>query len=349
MIIFRADGNPTIGLGHVMRDLSIADAFRNFGEQCCFCLADAGLSELIINRGHAVKVLGSRFDRMDDELEIIKKEIHVLANVSAVFIDSYYVTENYLSSMHSFCQSRGIILVYVDDVLSFPYSCDVLINYNIYASFEQYRTLYHKLNKPVFLLGTAYAPLRTEFQQLQDRVIRIVGRDVLISTGGSDSTHVGIELIRTIIETPEWSDIRFHFILGILNEDYCEIEELAKGSMNIQIHENVSQMAELMKSCDVAITAAGSTMYELCATQTPSITYILADNQIPGANGFEKSGVLHTAGDIRIIGMKKLARSVLCQAIDLLNNYNERNRIAKIMRQIVDGKGANRIVNLILK
>ena len=44
------------------------------------------------------------------------------------------------------------------------------------------------------------------------------------------------------------------------------------------------------------------TLYELCATQTPAITYILADNQILGAEGFERYGILKNIGDVRVKG-----------------------------------------------
>ena len=50
-------------------------------------------------------------------------------------------------------------------------------------------------------------------------------------------------------------------------------------------------MSEVMKYCDIAITAGGSTMYELCACGVPMITYAFADNQLPGVEGFEKLGV----------------------------------------------------------
>ncbi|MCR5796546.1 MAG: hypothetical protein K6G63_01315 [Eubacterium sp.] len=35
-----------------------------------------------------------------------------------------------------------------------------------------------------------------------------------------------------------------------------------------------------MQKCDIAISAAGSTLYELCACGVPTITYTTADNQI---------------------------------------------------------------------
>lgn len=48
MLIFRADGNPDIGAGHVMRCLSIADAAD---EPCLFVAADENFSAAITGRG----------------------------------------------------------------------------------------------------------------------------------------------------------------------------------------------------------------------------------------------------------------------------------------------------------
>ena len=102
-------------------------------------------------------------------------------------------------------------------------------------------------------------------------------------------------------------------------------------------------MSELMQKCDVAISAAGSTLYELCVTQTPAITYILEDNQVPGAKGFEDEGVLKCAGDLRELGVDTLVDKMLSEAINLADSYEERLSIAAKMKKIIDGKGAERI------
>lgn len=66
-----------------------------------------------------------------------------------------------------------------------------------------------------------------------------------------------------------------------------------------------------MQKCDIAISAAGSTLYELCATGIPAITYTLADNQLIAAEQFDKQGIMLSAGDCRddegfIVRLEKL-------------------------------------------
>lgn len=74
------------------------------------------------------------------------------------------------------------------------------------------------------------------------------------------------------------------------------------------------------------------------------ITYILADNQVLGAEGFEHHGVLKCAGDIRAMGAEKLAANVIKEAAWLADDYEERVRISLAQKQLLDGNGAKRIV-----
>ena len=51
-------------------------------------------------------------------------------------------------------------------------------------------------------------------------------------------------------------------------------------------------MAELMSQSDFAIGASGSSAWERCVLGVPSISYVVADNQINIANKLQKIGAL---------------------------------------------------------
>lgn len=346
-ILFRADANPSIGFGHIMRCLSIADAVAALHREVLFILADDTVQKLVADRGYPSIVLGTTYNDLKEEAEKVSSII--ADNKSgALIIDSYFVTEHYLNVLWSTCRSVSCRLVYMDDVLAFPYPCDVLLNYNIYGLDADYRGLYKEAQTtPIFLLGTSYAPLRREFQNLAPRIVRRQGRNILISTGGSDCEHITLELVEEIRKRAV-GDIVFHLIVGAMNEDKEFIYNRTKDHPNIVLYENVKNMSVLMQSCDVAISAAGSTLYELCATQTPTITYILADNQIPGAEGFEHHGVLKCIGDVRRIGAEMLAEKLIKAAVELCGNYDERVKTVKKMLNVTDGYGANRIIKKVL-
>ena len=112
------------------------------------------------------------------------------------------------------------------------------------------------------------------------------------------------------------------------------------------MHINEQHVADLMKKCDIAVSAAGSTLYELCACGTPTITYVMADNQRAGSEQFEKQGImLMNIGDCRN-GAGFTAR--LKRAVEELmkdNSNSLRLRLSGNMQRVVDGYGAYRIAD----
>ena len=100
----------------------------------------------------------------------------------------------------------------------------------------------------------------------------------------------------------EWLGIRFHFIIGALNPNKATLKKQAARIPNVILHHNVQSMSALMRECDMTIAAAGSTLYELCACGVATVTCVLADNQIPGAQVFASRGLMLNAGDCRTEG-----------------------------------------------
>lgn len=343
-LLFRADGNSTIGAGHIMRCISIADGALEKGIPSLFVTAGEGLCQTIEAHGHECIILNTEYQRMIRETEKFAPVLQEKSLLACV-VDSYYVDQDYFEWLR---KNIRCPLVYIDDMALFPYKCDILINYNIFGQDweDKYCKLYGHLKMPRMLLGSRYTPLRREFC-LKKRVgINQDARNILISTGGADPDHFTIELLHAIEH--QMLDKRFNIIVGAMNEDRNAIYKQARGMKNVTLHESVVEMARLMLANDVAISAAGSTLYELCATQTPTITYVLEDNQVPAALAFEKAGVLQNAGDIRILGAERLAEKLITVAIELCENYQRRVTIARCQEAIVDGSGSIRIVDELL-
>lgn len=147
-IFFRTDANSSIGMGHVMRCLSIADAFHSLGNDSIiiiFILADDTVEKLIQDRGYKTVVLHSKYSKMESELPLW--DIQSFETIHLLIVDSYYVTEHYLSSMRELIRTQDNNgdkgkLVYIDDVNAFLYPVDILINYNVYGSTVDYEKMY---------------------------------------------------------------------------------------------------------------------------------------------------------------------------------------------------------------
>lgn len=345
VLLFRADGNNVVGAGHVMRCIAIADAARKKGLLSIFVTAGSEFKHTIETHGHIDVVLNSDFRKMEDELFKLLSIIEKYSPL-AIIVDSYYVSLDYFVSLRRIVDCQ---IVYMDDMGKHPYNCDILINYNIFGIEwrHNYQQLYASSKCPKLMLGTQFAPLRDEFNREKRAKINTTARSILVSTGGADPDHFTLSIIDAIKK--QHSDKQFHIILGSMNADKREIRNRTTDMNNIIIHENVTEMAKLMISCDVAISAAGSTLYELCATQTPTITYVLEDNQILGAAGFERAGIIDNAGDIRNEGQMTLAKKLISNAIALCDDVNRRIDISKRQFTVVDGNGAARIVEQIIQ
>lgn len=350
-IIFRADANRNIGMGHVMRCLSIADSYKHYGHNVKFIIAEHKVENLIKERGFEVIVLSSDYTMLDEELKIWPKII----NIDVLFIDSYYVTPGYLSEIKT---KFNCTIVYIDDLHSFPYPVDVLINYNIYGLDINYKQIYSDSGTkcPQLLLGPSFAPLRLAFRKTPPQKQKKLVENILISTGGADELHLALTFAKAISQH-ELPKYKYHILLGSLNQDKETIKAVTAENKSIILHENVSDMKTLIQSMDIAISAAGSTLYEISACGIPLITFILADNQIPGATSFEKIGLAINAGDVRgkFSAKKNLSNTLRADAIasffnaieKLSNDYELRVAMGLRMQKMIDGFGADRIVDAI--
>lgn len=336
MIWIRADANKEIGSGHMMRCLSVATALKKRGEQVVFVVADDEATELLAQRGQVYHVLHSDYLDMEGELSGLK-ELILQEKPDVVLVDSYFATNRYLEQLSAYTKT-----VYMDDMFRVPYPVDVVINYNIYGDLLPYQEQSHPQNQE-FLLGCAYAPLREEFQNVSYEVKDEV-QNVLITTGGSDKYNLAGQVLCAVLAEEKTKALQYHVVSGAFNSHLPALKKLEAEYENLHIHTNVTNMSELMQKCDVAISAAGSTMYELCAVGVPTLCFSFVDNQEKMVQTFVDKELVHFGGDYLKDGEKMVTTLTgkLCELVDrkeLRKMYSEKARL------LVDGMGAERITD----
>lgn len=348
MFYIRTDANKIIATGHVMRCMSIADELTARNIDVCFLTADHSSDDLIHERGFKTMCLESQWDNLEKELST-GKIISLLKDddsIEGIIIDTYYVTEKYLDELHKVCKN-----IYIDDIFSLnSYPVDFLINYNIYGTDLDYKK--RCVSDTQLLLGTKYTPLRKQFQKVKHEFRNSV-KNVFISTGGTDNFNIAGKILDSIIKKFNsdsiciLDEINFHVISGGMNVNLNYLLDLSKKYENIFVHQNVSNMAEIMTMCDIAVSACGSTMYELCACGVPIITYSFADNQLPGINRFAEKGVAINCGDARRnieLVIDNIVESIIKMSID--KAY--RKKIANKVEEIICSNGVKEIVDKIV-
>ncbi len=331
MIFIRADGNSIIGMGHIMRCMSIATAFKEAGHNVLFLTADHNADSILEYNGFKYECLDSLWSDMSGELSEIKEKIATY-RPELMIIDSYSVSSGYFDSLSGFVKT-----VYIDDLNEDCWNVDALINYNIYADPELYSNYSGSHTK--LLLGLDYAPLRKEFSGCSVHEVKDVSK-VLVLAGGADPECITESIMKTIC--PKFDNIEFHFIIGGLNPRKAEIDKMSEQYSNAALHYNVNNISELMIECDVAISAAGSTLYELCACGVPTIAYALADNQLQALDFFGKQRIMMIAGDCR--NNNGFIPQIKECLMTMMNDELLRVESSKRMQALVDGDGAKRIV-----
>lgn len=379
VIYIRTDGNSKIATGHLVRCLCIAQALESLGKSVCFLVSDSNSFSLLQDLAASifedysfsfdVKILGTAcYDNLESELEELSVlltpsvpllnldttlpdlnnsslpecEIHYKDNLPflkpVIFVDSYFVTEDYFVSLSKFAK-----IAYMDDLRSFDYKVDLVINYDVIppARMQEYELSY--TNAEVSLLGAGYTPLRKQFQN-QEVILRNTVKKILITTGGSDPYDFTSTLSDYLLSLE--LDVELHVVVGRLFKNIETLEALSQQHSSLHLHYNVSDMATLMKQCDYAISAAGTTLYELCALGIPAISISMADNQIPMAETFAETDTVPYAGDIRVQNVEDI-QEILGQIsnhlISLCQDMRGRQLQHQKMRRLVDGNGAIKI------
>ncbi len=350
MIGIRVDGNNQIGIGHVMRCLTIAEALREMQEEVIFFLADAGCEELVSSRGFKCCILKTAYDDMESEWDVLQGATAQFG-IDRLLVDSYYVTDKYLERLR-----EAVTTIYIDDIDSFPYSVDLLINYNVFAKAMDYPygvecfdfneiTSNIKDKITSVFAGPSYAPVRKEFVENVVDIPEEVS-EILITLGGSDAYNLSYKIADVLLED---TDVVLNVVCGPFNVHKKKLYELASANDRVRIYENVKDMWNLMKQCDLAVSAAGSTMCELAAVGRPAVTFSFVENQRRIAETFGLQGAAITVGHYIPTEEKRFLDSISGQVKLLQKDADKRRVIAEKAHALVDGKGAKRIAEAIVK
>lgn len=334
MLYIRTDMNSVIASGHVMRCLSIADAAKELGEKVIFILADEQAVSLVEKRGHETLVLHTKWDDMESELPVLNNII-VEREIASILIDSYRVTEEYLKKL-----SKVTGIIYLDDLNAFHYDVDAIICYANYWEKFKYSSNYPDVK---LYLGPQYMPLRKEFQNIEDKVIREKVETLLLMSGGNDEKHILAGVLEEI-DTVAFRNITV--ICGRYYEGYEQLVNKYKNCENICIYQAVTDMEKYMQEADLAVSAGGTTLYELCACGTPTISFSLADNQFDNVKKFAEDDIIDYAGDVRY---DNVIENVTKMIVEYKDDKELRQERSRKMRSIVDGKGARRIAEAWMK
>ncbi|WP_027187359.1 UDP-2,4-diacetamido-2,4,6-trideoxy-beta-L-altropyranose hydrolase [Desulfovibrio cuneatus] len=330
MVVIRADATPTMGTGHVMRCIALAQAAKSSG--LAVCLVGHITVPWVLERLKSEAIAFTLQDGPPPAQESPAKLLQDLASCGAqnwVALDGYHIGPD----CHKAVREAGYKLLVIDDYAHLPeYSCDILLNQNIGAE-----ELAYTGNIGQKLLGPRFALLRNEFLEARKKALQRPvpekATEVLLTLGGGDFSHI-LPQLAPAFSSPELAGCTLRVIAGVMQEKAIRTA-LHQCPANIVVLPRVENMPQLFLQTDVCITAGGSTCWELCCLGVPFLTVQVAENQALVVQNLEQKKVALTLCE------KNLTDLIVSQHKQIVQRKNNQST--------VDGKGASRVLGQMIQ
>lgn len=331
-VYFRADGNSTIGLGHVTRCLALADMLAEYF-QCVF-LAQSPSSALAtqIRQNHGLIALPETTEYLAEADKLSKR---YFSNAVIVVLDGYEFRTEYQRVV----KESGGKLVCIDDLHAWHFVADVVINHaggikpQAYSC-EKYTQL---------CLGAEYALLRKPFLEASGKpMVLRQNKNVFICFGGADPGGLTEKFVG-FVGNMNWATA----IIAVVGGAYAGLEQLLSLKTefpNLEVNQDVSaeEMAALMGRCCFAIAPASSIGYELSAIGVIWLGGWYVENQKKIYEYFKNQGCLIPLGNFTATNESELR--TFAAIID--SSQDRCQSLIEAQKRVIDGESGHRILEI---
>ena len=333
-LLIRADATVQIGTGHVMRCLALAQAWSDAGGRAVLLSAPLppALETRLGAEGLAVVALQAAPGSPEDAAETARQAQE--RGAEWVVADGYHFEVGFGRALK---EAGHKILVLDDNGGADTSDADVVLNQNVHARPEWYGESPGRL-----LLGPRYVLLRREFRTWRgwQRETPEIAHKALVTLGGSDPDNVTRKVVEALsLVGPERLDATI--VIGGGNPHRAALEaEASRLGVSARFVTNPPDLPALMADADLAVSAAGSTVWELAFLGVPSLLVVTAANQRGIAQGMDAGGAARSLGEAGDLTAGGLAQAVTALRLDPAR----RAEMSRRAREIVDGSGAARVL-----
>ncbi len=328
---FRLEGSEEIGLGHVMRCLTLADRLKQHHVNSIFISGNKELSDLIKRRGYLLCVLSS--ETLTEECDAKESLEYILHNqVSIVVVDHYELSMKWESIItpHITC------LAVIDDLVHSKHQSNLIINSNPLVKKEDYASLCS--NQTRFLLGCDYVLLGEPFIE-EKKALDVINdeplciNNILVSVGATDPKQYSIKALDSLKK----SGFLGHVNLVLSSScQWIKTYSFKDYDFSFSIHIDTSNLPSLIVQSDFAIGSIGNSSWERNFLGLPSLVLVTADNQKSLAEFIKINELAYVVHESELL---ITISQVLNKSIQPDINTIRQNGLV-----LFDGNGAHRIV-----
>ncbi|HMR48931.1 MAG TPA: spore coat protein [Arachnia sp.] len=326
-VAVRCDALAALGTGHVMRMIALAEELVARGHRVAFFgRADvAWVEPQLARRSLALHDLGEDFAAQT-----------VAWGADAVVIDGYEIPR----ATGEGARRRGLpVLALVDAGFGTHQDADLYVDQNLGATRPDGL-------EGRWIGGERYALLRDVVLRRR-RPVSASGRSVpraLVVFGGSDPFGGAPVAARLLLDTGLPVEI---VAIAASEAVAAQLAALSCGAgQSVTVTAPVDDLPALAVTCDVAVSAAGSSVWELACLGIPTGLIEVVDNQRLGYEAATKELCvgLGSLDELRTVPGRMAASSELA-ADRLLGDADARLDLARCAQRLIDGDGRGRVAD----
>lgn len=346
---YRVDASIKIGTGHVMRCLTLANDLKENGVASHFvCRAHIGhMAEKIKSEGHGITLLpvDQEFVNNADTNSSSKyeswlgadwlKDAEGTVNAIAEFMPVWLVVDHYAINAkweRIVKAEAGVKIMLISGMTNQEHVCDLLLD-QTYSSEGERRWDGLVPRSCELLVGPKFALLRPEFiaarRKLRQRECNI--RRIFIAFGGVDEPNATSVALDAVLELGR-TGIAVDIVIGRANPNRAQLQSKCQLLIEVSLHIEPTNIAELMLNADLAISGGGAMLLEQCYLHLPSIVVSIADNQIKPAQSLHGIGAVIYVGDLGETSKEHISESIL----KLTNDMTQLKKIQSILEELME-------------
>ena len=308
----------THGLGHLIRQVHIANEFRRQNNEVHFYIPNFQAAIDILKQYNFLFYTLEKFD-FDPTIKIEDSEITVL--------DIQDTTRTFIKNLKKNCKK---IISFEDQGEGRNY-VDLLIDCNLNPDDSQTFSSHTQT-----LFGLPYSVLGPEFKNLHLRQRNFKGQiqSLLITFGGTDPFNITPDLVKHIP-----NKIKATVVIGPGFQNQKTLLEL--NNDHISIKENIANIAPMLLNHDGVFCSGGVTLHEAMCLGTPAFVINQVEHQEDKAKQAEDQGAAINLGQANSWDKNRLS-----EIFNLENKVLQ--KISGMGKKCVDGKGLSRVVEAIL-
>lgn len=333
MFYFRVDSNEYIAGGHLARCVSIAQGLIERGQSVKFLIADNNPVDILRTNGFDYLILGSDWRDLATGLDRTR-EVLCSDEKAVLVVDTYSITTEYVKKLMHLSK-----IVYLGSRRVCLGEIRLLINYSADIDYEFYNENYSSETR--LLLGPKYAPIRKKFSN-RKYILNDKCKTVLVTSGNTNKYGIIEAIIDTLTPILDKYEINIMLVVGPMFEKPEKIYQRYVEYSRVKILENVTDMSEVMSQSDIAISANGTTVYELAAIGVPTISFAMVEEQVASAKALHELGVVDYCGNA-FADAVQCATNIKNRLVFYINNNDERVLLARTANSLIDGNGVNYI------